>query len=223
VDGTQPGAGDAVHPAYDNARPEVAALVPDHALSVLDIGCATGRLGASLKQRVPRRRVVGIERDPMLADIAATRLDHVLIGDLEELAAKGEHADGPFDCIVAADVLEHLRDPWTVVRWAAEALVPEGIMVISVPNIRHLQTLWSVGVRAHWPYEGMGLFDRTHLRWFARRNLPELFAGTDLRIVEVGRVQLVSTDPTNRWNRVAPYLRDLGTLQFLVTATKVRR
>ena len=98
----------------------------------------------------------------------------MVVADLDAGADALAEVVGTFDCIVAADVLEHLRDPWALVRAAAERLRPGGTIVVSVPNVRHLRTVWEVVVRARWPYEGIGLFDRTHLRWFARRNLPEL-------------------------------------------------
>jgi 2-polyprenyl-3-methyl-5-hydroxy-6-metoxy-1,4-benzoquinol methylase len=158
--------------------------------------------------------------DATLADVAAGRLDRVLVDDLEAMAAREETVGGPFDAIVAADVLEHLRDPWAVVRWASGLVAPGGVMVVSLPNVRHLQTLWSVGVRGRWRYEGMGLFDRTHLRWFARGNVPELFHGTDLRVRTVTRVPLLSIRPGSPWNRFAPLLGDLGALQLLVVADK---
>jgi 2-polyprenyl-3-methyl-5-hydroxy-6-metoxy-1,4-benzoquinol methylase len=217
VEGTDSG----VHPAFENPRPEVAAKVPASARTVLDLGCASGRLGLALLEAAPGRRVVGVEVDPELAAVAARRLSDVTVGDLEVLAAEGAELGGPFDAIVAADVLEHLRDPWAVVRWAAAQLAPGGVFVVSLPNVRHVQTFWTLAVRSRWRYDGIGLFDRTHLRWFARANVPELFHGTDLRVREIDRVPLLSTQPTP-WNRLAPLLRDLGALQLLVVAEHKR-
>ena len=219
MDLTTPRAGGAVHPAYANPRPEVQALVPAGAKRILDVGCSAGVLGAELRAR--GARVVGIEHDPELAASARTRLDEVLVGDVEALAAQGADVGGPFDCVVCADVLEHLRDPWAVVRWAADLLDEGGSLVISVPNARHLETFWSLGVRRRWPYRSIGIFDRTHLRWFARANLPELLDGTDLSIVELQRSHMLRVErPTSRWNRVAPWLGDLGTLQFIIRAER---
>ena len=209
-----------VDAAYANPRPDVAALVPAGARRILDLGCSTGHLGGGLAR--PGRQVVGVEVDPHLAAEARTRLDVVVETDLERLAVDPlpEALVEPFDCVIAADVLEHLRDPWSVVQWAAERIAPGGCLVVSVPNIRHLRTFWLLLVRRRWAYEPVGIFDRTHLRWFARANLPELLTGTDLQITELARTyQLVP-----RWeakiNRIAPLFRDFGTLQLLFRAER---
>jgi len=216
VDLTPPMADGDVHTAYANPRPEVTPLVPRSARSVLDLGCSSGVMGAALQAR--GHRVVGVELDPQLAALARSRLATVLEADIEVLAAEGAGLGGPFDCVVAADVLEHLRDPWLVVRWARTLVGQGGSLVVSVPNIRHIRTFWTLAARRRWPFEDVGIFDRSHLRFFARRNLDELLAGTDLRIVELRRSYLVSLDYSSRWNRLAPYLGDLGTLQFVFRA-----
>ena len=208
-----------VHAAYANPRPEVTALVPRTARRVLDVGCSSGVMAAALVER--GHEVTGLEFDADLAAQARTRLPTVLEEDVEALAGADEPlAGGPFDCIVFADVLEHLRDPWTVVRWAEPQIAPGGSMVISVPNIRHLETFVALGLRRRWPYKDVGIFDRTHLRFFARENLPDLLGGTPLEIVELTRNRMVKIDPSSRWNRLAPYLGDLGTLQFIFRAER---
>lgn len=211
-----PRLGDAVHPAYANPRPEVTAVVPKEARRVLDVGCSVGAMGAALQER--GHEVTGIEYVPELAEEARQRLRRVVEGDVEAMARSGDDPGGPFDCICFADVLEHLRDPWSVVRWAEGLLAPSGVMVVSIPNIAHLETLWTLAVKRIWPYRPVGIFDRTHLRFFARRNIPELFAGTSLSVRRIERVPMLSLKPASRWNRVAPYLGDLGTLQFIVLA-----
>src|SRR5205823_9523972 len=142
----------------------------------------------------------------------------VVEGDVEAMAREREDPGAPFDCILLTDVLEHLRDPWAVVRWADGLLAAGGLVVVSVPNIRHAETFWTLLVRRWWPYKEVGIFDRTHLRFFARRNLPELFAGTALQIVEIRRQYMLRPRPEAKLNRLAPFLGELGTLQFIVTA-----
>lgn len=151
---------------YENEREDVQAVVPRGAQRILDLGCSSGALGAALKRR-QGASVTGIELDADYADDAAERLDRVITGDLEQLLGGDEPPDlGTFDCVIAADVLEHLRDPWLVMRRAAEYLRPGGSAVVSLPNIRFWETFWQVGYRANWPRRDHGIFDRTHLRWF---------------------------------------------------------
>jgi SAM-dependent methyltransferase len=215
-----PRTGAGLDPAYSSARPEVVALVPMAARRVLDVGCSVGAVGRALRQR--GCHVTGIEVDEAMALQARERLDTVLCADVERLADEGAVLGATFDCVVFADVLEHLRDPWKVVRWACVSLAPQGSIVVSVPNIRHAELVWSVVVRRRWPYKPVGIFDRTHLRWFARRNLPDLLTGTDLRIVEIRRTYMLSIarGPTSPINRLARVLGDFGTMQFVFRAQR---
>src|SRR3954447_14417450 len=166
--------------AYTGSRPEVRALVPASARRVLDIGCSAGALGAALKERGPVE-VVGIELDSSLAREAEGRLDRVVVGDASELDA----GLGRFDCVVAADVLEHLADPWSALRRAVELVEPGGTVVVSLPNVRFFETFWQLGVRGVWPRRPQGIFDRTHLRWFTLHDAHELLEQAGLETVEV--------------------------------------
>ncbi len=205
-----------VHAAYAGPRDDVTVLVPTQAIRVLDVGCSVGTMGAVLAQR--GHTVTGLEASPELAAQARTVLHQVLEADVEALAAQKDDAGGPYDCIIFADVLEHLRDPWAVTKWGASLLAPGGSLVISVPNIRHLHLLNSVVLRRRWPYEEVGIFDRTHLRWFAYKNLPQLLNGTGLTITELRRTYMLNLNPAARINRLAPHIGDFGTLQFVFRA-----
>ncbi len=102
--------------AYENPRPEVQQLVPRTARRILDLGCSSGALGAALKAR-QGAEVVGVELDSAYAADAARRLDRVIVGDLATIDL-GAQELGTFDCLIAADVLEHLTDPWATLRRA---------------------------------------------------------------------------------------------------------
>jgi SAM-dependent methyltransferase len=192
-------------PAYENPRPEVARLVPEGSRRVLDLGCASGRLGATIRDR--GAEVVGIERDPDYARDATARLDRVLEGDVEEIARRPDlHAElGSFDCVVAADVLEHLVDPWGCLRRYAPLLEPGGLAVISLPNVRYWETVWQLAVRGRWPRRAEGIFDRDHLRWFTALDGLDLVRAAGLTPTRVERVyRLRPNDP--RWPRAARVL-----------------
>jgi glycosyltransferase involved in cell wall biosynthesis/tetratricopeptide (TPR) repeat protein/2-polyprenyl-3-methyl-5-hydroxy-6-metoxy-1,4-benzoquinol methylase len=152
-------------------RPEVLALVPESARRVLDIGCGAGRLGEAIKAR-QQAEVVGIEMNEEAAAVARQRLDHVLVGDVEELTLDFE--PGSFDAIVCGDILEHLREPERLLRQARKWLAPGGCLSASIPNVRHHSVVCSL-LQGNWTYESAGLLDRTHLRFFTRREIEKLF------------------------------------------------
>src|SRR5690242_13289124 len=117
-------------PAYpDHANNDLLERIPLSARVVLDVGCSTGALGAAYKRLNPRARLLGIDKDPVPAALAARRLDQVAVVDVEHDPLPFT-LDRPIDCIVYGDVLEHLSDPWPVLRRHAEALSDDGSMLI---------------------------------------------------------------------------------------------
>ena len=206
--------------AYTGARPEVQALVPRSARRVLDLGCATGALGAGLRAR--GCEVVGVERDPAFAREAEGRLDSVVVADAAELP----DCLGRFDCIVAADVLEHLPDPWTALRDAMALLQPGGSVVVSLPNVRFFETFWELGIRGRWPRHDQGIFDRSHLRWFTLRDARDLLEGAGLRVEAVRPLIRVRRggsrlDRSFAWLARTP-LRELFAFQYVLLASRER-
>lgn len=209
------------NPSYVGKRSDVEELVPDGVRSVLDVGCSVGALGASIKARTGAR-VCGIEMSPDMAAQAEKVLDRVYVGDATA-TIDGPALDGQaFDVIIFADVLEHLVDPWLTLSRAARLLSPAGRVIASIPNIRHMSTLYNLAVRGYWPYRERGIHDKTHLRFFTRRNVLELFRSADLAVESIGAKYRLVESP-HRINRYAKYLalpglRGFLAFQYLVTA-----
>jgi 2-polyprenyl-3-methyl-5-hydroxy-6-metoxy-1,4-benzoquinol methylase len=175
----------AENPSYVASRSDMLALVPDVTLgSALEIGCAAGATGARLKSERDGLSVMGIELDPELAERAKQRLDRVIVGDATSVLAALERERARFDLVLCGDVLEHLVDPWAALG-VVRRLCPHGWVVVSLPNVAHVSTIASL-LRSYWPYRDRGIHDRTHLRFFARKNLPELFASAGFE--EIRRV-----------------------------------
>jgi 2-polyprenyl-3-methyl-5-hydroxy-6-metoxy-1,4-benzoquinol methylase len=202
--------------AYERARPEILVHVPASARRVLDLGCATGTTGAALKQRQPAH-VTGIELEPAYAEEARARLDEVITGDVETA-----QAGGTYDTLIAADVLEHLKDPWTALRRYAHLLEPHGTAVISLPNVGHWSTYANLA-RGTWPRRPEGIFDATHLRWFTLRDARELLLQANLEPTAVVRRGWI-LHRGSRLDALAgpllriPGVRTLFTFQYVIAA-----
>jgi methionine biosynthesis protein MetW len=212
--------------AYGGDRPEVRALVPASARRILDLGCGGGAVGAALK-REPGVEVVGVEADPRAAAAARQRLDRVVEADLEDLLANDDHAAGlgTFDCLIAADSLEHLRDPWTALARAAELLEPGATAVVSLPNVRFFETFWALGIRGRWPRREQGIFDHSHLRWFTLRDARDLLEAAGLAPVQVRpliriRPKGSRLDRWFAWLARTP-LRELFAFQLVLAAERL--
>jgi methionine biosynthesis protein MetW len=131
---------------------------------VLDVGCAEGYLARELRAR--GCTVVGLEEDAAAAEVAREFCEEVVVGDVEREEVRSR-VSGRFDRVLFGDVLEHLRDPGAVLRWARGLLGADGRAVISLPNIGNWSARREV-LRGRFPYADHGLFDRTHLRFFTR-------------------------------------------------------
>lgn len=206
-------------PEYFNGqRSDVADLVPDSCTRVLDVGCGYGGLGRSLLAR-GKKQVWGVE----INSDASSHLDGVYedhwIGDVEQFQLPVGFED--FDCIVFADVLEHLNDPWGTLARYLQWLKPGGYVVASIPNVRNIALLFNLIVRGRWRYEDSGLLDRTHLRFFTRREIMDLFSAAGLQVELVGE----NRESLSLFRRIilAPLLLlipDLGVCQYLIRARR---
>jgi 2-polyprenyl-3-methyl-5-hydroxy-6-metoxy-1,4-benzoquinol methylase len=167
---------------FGNARAEMLAYVPASARRVLELGCGAGVFGASVKAR--GAEVWGVELNPAAARAAEARLDRVLCADVETALAELPRAS--FDCVVYNDVLEHLVDPRAALTATKALLAPGGVVVCSIPNVRHFRNLINLIVHKQWRYEEHGVLDRTHLRFFTERSIVEMFdeLGYDVRRLE---------------------------------------
>lgn len=174
-------------------NPFVLRLIPETARRIVEVGCSTGTLALALKARQPGVQVTGLELDARAAEMARSRCDAVHQVDIDSAGpALFEQLAGA-DCWVFGDVLEHLRDPWRVLAEVRRVLAPGGCVVTSIPNAQH----WSVQARLNmgaFQYEATGLMDRTHLRWFTRQTMLQLFEQAGLR-VEAGVPCVVAEPP----------------------------
>jgi 2-polyprenyl-3-methyl-5-hydroxy-6-metoxy-1,4-benzoquinol methylase len=145
---------------------------------VLDVGCATGYLAARLSAR--GCEIIGVEPDPAAAAEADRHCERVIVGSIESPEHR-ELIPGTFDYVVFGDVLEHLVDPWEVLRFARGLLAPGGAVIVSLPNV----AAWPVRVgllAGRFEYTDIGLLDRTHLRFFTRRSAHELARAAGYRV-----------------------------------------
>jgi O-antigen biosynthesis protein len=188
---------------------------------VLELGCAGGMFGLKLKERFPGARVVGIEAGRAAAGVAAKRLDRVICARLEALdfAAEGL-AEERFDTVIAADILEHLVNPWDLLVRVRSLLAPNAQLLASIPNVRNLGVVAELLVNGRWQYRDRGLLDITHLRFFTLAeikrmldetgyaceeytatissgfvSLYEKYKGHEKVAIDIGRVKLADVTP----------------------------
>ncbi|MBI5535070.1 MAG: glycosyltransferase [Deltaproteobacteria bacterium] len=218
---------------YGYCRPEVAALVPPDASCIVDVGCGAGALGRSIKAQRPNAQVRGIEPVASQAQRARKALDDVFVGGLEAGLPQGWPRP---DCVVFADVLEHVVDPWSALKTWREALKPGGTVVISLPNAAHREVMGEL-ISGRLRYKDAGVLDRTHLRFFTRDTAVELVEQAGFRLKEIRRVidmprrgwkapiawwaeQRSRNEQVHRQRALVDTIQDLCTVQFLLVGER---
>ncbi len=192
----------------DVPNPDLLERIPLSAQVVLDVGCGPASLLAAYRQRNPRARLLGVDRDPAIAAIAAERLDEIAVVDVEDDPMPFDVPEG-IDCIIYGDVLEHLSDPWPVLRRHVDALTPDGLLLICVPNLEHWSFTERV-LRGTWDYEPSGLLDTTHLRWFSLESMRKGLLELGLTLCDV-HPRVFDSDRSRAFaNAMAPALRALN-------------
>ncbi len=207
---------------YGHPRREMEPFVPVEARKVLDIGCGAGAFAAGLKEKRQGSSlewdIWGVEMSPEAAKLASEVMDHILVGDFSSVSS--QLPQGHFDCIVLNDVLEHIIHPDDILRRIKPLLAPGGVVVASIPNVRHFFNVMALVVNGRWDYTDEGILDRTHLRFFTRHSMQELFQESGYKVDTIEGInatgslkfKLMNVLTLGRWS-------DMKFLQFAVVAS----
>ncbi|MEE8380299.1 MAG: class I SAM-dependent methyltransferase [Thermodesulfobacteriota bacterium] len=211
------------NPSYTGRRDDILTLIPDKVKKVLDVGCSIGALGEQIKQR-NHAEVVGIEIDAQMAHYAEEKLDRVVVGDIETINLQDYLVTNYFDCIIFADILEHLKNPWEVLKNTIGFLSDNGVVIASIPNIRHYTVIVNLLFRGDWPYRKRGIYDKAHLRFFTLKKIKEMFRDSVLEIIKIERHYRIIEKP-HRFSRcikycVFPPFREFLAFRYAVIAKK---
>ncbi len=159
---------------YANVRSDLLSILPKsyNGIHVLEIGAGNGSTLAYLKKKGVANWVVGIDIPESKRESISELIDEFIYGDIEELDI--DRLENSFDCVILADVLEHLVFPDKVLNKVQHILKKNGIVLVSMPNVRHFQTFKNIYLKGDFAYEESGLFDFTHLRFYCKKNIEDL-------------------------------------------------
>lgn len=149
---------------------------------VLEFGPATGYMTKYMKE-VLKCEVYIVEIDEEAYEKARVYGKGGLCGNIEDYKWVELFADLKFDYITFADVLEHLTDPWRVLKSASKFLKEDGKVLISIPNIAHNAVLIDL-FNNKFEYRRTGILDNTHLRFFTHDSAVRMFEQNDLEVEE---------------------------------------
>lgn len=166
---------------FKNVRREILPLLSNNVGRVFEIGCGAGDTLFFLRSTGRCEWAGGLE---LFSEAAASarekNIDLVLDGNIE--AIKLPFDENSMDVILCLDVLEHLNDPWSVIRRMHALLKPGGALICSIPNVRNYKVMLPLLFMGRWQYADWGILDRTHLRFFTKQSAMELASCSGLEI-----------------------------------------
>ncbi|RNC67621.1 MAG: class I SAM-dependent methyltransferase [Desulfuromonadales bacterium] len=209
----------------DNAQAKLVRLVGT-GKRVIEFGCASGYVSKILKN-IMKCTVVGVENEPESARQAEQHCEQVVLCDIEDVDFASTFGKGCFDVATFGDVLEHLRNPWEILRKTKEVLNADGYVVASIPNISHISVVMEL-LEGRFDYRPLGLLDESHLRFFTKKSIMAMMHNAGFEIVHWDRV-IRQPDATEFGTSLASYpdslISFLGqgneglTYQYIIKAT----
>lgn len=192
------------HDYFANQRHEMLDFLPLNAKKILDVGCGEGNFAQLLKRKT-QGEIWGIELDHHASSLAKEKIDHVYCGTAEDNL--GQLPENYFDAIYFNDVLEHLIDPYTLLKKISSKLSSQGVIMASIPHVRYFRVLTQLIFQRDWKYEDTGVLDRTHLRFFTKKSM--------IRMFEDNGYQVLKIKPINKTKSLRPLYLHLFTLGLL--------
>jgi 2-polyprenyl-3-methyl-5-hydroxy-6-metoxy-1,4-benzoquinol methylase len=211
---------------FSNIRVDIVSLIPSNPhQKILEIGAGSGNTLVHIKENKIAEEVMGVE----LMKIPGSNQENALIDKFQIANIENEDifaSEEYFDVILCADVLEHLIDPWSAVDKISRYLKKDGLLIISIPNLREWKTLFKVVFRGEFNYKtGGGIMDRTHLRFFCKKNVSGLLTTKHLDPIYSKPNFMLKVVPEGRKRRILNLLsfglfENFLTVQYLFIAKK---
>jgi 2-polyprenyl-3-methyl-5-hydroxy-6-metoxy-1,4-benzoquinol methylase len=171
-------------PLHEIANLDLLGCIPKKSAKIVEIGCMSGALSREYKKINPEAWYIGIDVNDNYANHAEKYCDETFCLNIETVKTDFYADLRDADCWIFGDVLEHLIDPWRVLQEIRAVIPSNGSVIACIPNLQHWSLVAKI-VTGDFRYESSGLLDRTHLRWFTRQTIIELFTGAGFEIYDM--------------------------------------
>lgn len=170
---------------FESDRPEMLRFITNEPKISLEVGCREATHSKLLKEKLQIKETWGIEpeKNEKMILQAKANLDNFisdyLTSDTKDLP------NNYFDLVIFNDVLEHMYDPWDILIQTKELLNDDGIVIISLPNIRHKSILKKLIFNDSFEYQEEGLLDITHIRFFTKKTMIKMLEDCGYEIIKI--------------------------------------
>ncbi|MBR8830303.1 MAG: Ubiquinone biosynthesis O-methyltransferase, mitochondrial [Chroococcopsis gigantea SAG 12.99] len=205
-----------------HVRHDLIKLISNKPDKVLEVGCGIGKTGKAIVEKIGSQ-VIGLDISAEALSIAQEEncYEKLVICDLDRTVIPEAIKNESFDCILYPDVLEHLTNPWETIKSHMNLLNPDGIIIASIPNIRHIYIIKELVFKGDWSYQDMGIMDKTHLRFFTKKTMIALFEEAGLEITGIKPRSFSGYKLLKTINRfTSNSLEEFLTTQYLICAKK---
>ena len=172
---------------YGGKREDLVNFVPESAKRILDIGCANGGFGELIQAKRSDIHLTGVEMNQIMAKNASIHYDRIHTMKIEDV-----HFETTFDHINCGDIIEHLYDPWQMLKLLYSLLNRGGSFVVSLPNAGHWTVVKDLAA-GEFQYLPVGLLCLTHIRWFTEKSIRQALLDVNFEIEIFHRDQLPPT------------------------------
>lgn len=208
---------------FKNIRKELLDLIPQKNKygSMLEIGAGSGATLIYAKKKSYAQSIFGVELCTVANSFQQSKeFENFIIGNIENIELPFNQEQ--FDVILCADVLEHLVNPYDVIKKMHPYLKNNGVFITSLPNIRQMQMLKQIYINGDFKYTDAGILDKTHLRFFCKKNMIELFENNGYVIDRIVSNSNLIGKTTKMLNRVTFNVFDqfLAAQYYLVASKK---
>ena len=171
-------------PITDVHNETVLNMIPKQSKKLIEIGCGSGALAREFKKINPTCHYTGLDIVQSYTQVAKKNCDEVIFADIEKINDFFYIANKDCDCWIFADSLEHLIDPWEILKKIRQVIPANGSIVACIPNAQNWRVVANL-LLGNFRYQEMGLLDKTHLRWFTRQTIIELFESANFKIESI--------------------------------------
>jgi len=207
---------------FKNSRKVLLDLIPDKLKNgnLLEIGAGAGNTLVYAKKHSYAASVYGIELCQVDNSFQnSNEIDNFIIGNIEEMDLPYE--DSFFDVIICADVLEHLVNPYDIVKKMKRYLKDDGVFIASIPNIREISVMRDIFFKGNFKYADSGILDSTHLRFFCKKNMVNLFESNGYNIDIFSSVLFLYNSKRKFLNQITLYaIEEFLSVQYYILAKK---